>query len=62
MTFADVKPLAVLILISLMGGGTLFGVFKKMQRGFGPIQPSSCRNCLGGHAGCSTLCALSGFD
>jgi hypothetical protein len=37
MTFADVKPLAVLILISLIGGGTLFGVFKKMQRGFGPF-------------------------
>ncbi len=37
MTFAEIKPLAVLVIISLVGGGTLFGVFKKMQRGFGPF-------------------------
>lgn len=37
MTFADIKPIAILVIIALLGGGTLMGVFKKMQRGFGPF-------------------------
>lgn len=33
---SDMRFIAILIVVGLIGGGTLIGVFKKMKEGFGP--------------------------
>jgi len=35
MSVADIKSIAILAIISLIGSGALLGVFNKMQKGFG---------------------------